>query len=185
MAGVSVDGPSGGRRNLDSEINMIPMIDLLMVTVSFLLITAVWSQMARLDASARAPGDHTEPVDPPKPEVSLHVRTAGEDKFVLEWREGNAVISSRDVVRHENVTEVRGVRIVRYPELAKAIEEEWKVRGVHRDLADAKSDRAVMHTPHEMHYSSMIAVMDAIATPGKGMVRGTSVPAFTTTLATD
>jgi hypothetical protein len=30
---------------------MVPMIDLLMVTISFLLITAVWSHMARVNAS--------------------------------------------------------------------------------------------------------------------------------------
>ncbi len=185
MAGVSVDGPSGGRRSLDSEINMIPMIDLLMVTVSFLLITAVWSQMSRIEATSKAPGDPTEIVTPPKPELALHVRTASAEKFVLEWREGQAVVSSRDVPRHEDVTTVRGNRIVRYPDLAKAIEEEWKARGAHRDLSDGKSDRAVMHTPHEMPYGAMVAVMDAIASPSKGVVRGTTVPAFATTLATD
>jgi len=37
MAGVTVNaGGKGGRKALDSEINMIPMIDLLMVTISFL-----------------------------------------------------------------------------------------------------------------------------------------------------
>jgi len=52
MGGVSVDsGGKGGRRSLDSEINMIPMIDLLMVTISFLLITAVWTHMSRINAS--------------------------------------------------------------------------------------------------------------------------------------
>ena len=54
MGGVNVESSSGGRRSLDSEINMIPMIDLLMVTISFLLITAVWSHMARLNADAHA-----------------------------------------------------------------------------------------------------------------------------------
>src|SRR5262249_9164018 len=48
MAGVSVGGSRGPRRSLDSEINMIPMIDLLMVTISFLLITAVWVHSQRL-----------------------------------------------------------------------------------------------------------------------------------------
>jgi len=62
MGGVSVDsGGHGGRRSLDSEINMIPMIDLLMVTISFLLITAVWSHMARLNADAQVPGHPVPP----------------------------------------------------------------------------------------------------------------------------
>jgi len=42
MAGVNVDtGGKGGRRSVDSEINMIPMIDLLVCAIAFLLITAV------------------------------------------------------------------------------------------------------------------------------------------------
>ena len=56
MAGVNVDGAKGGRKALDSEINMIPMIDLLMVTISFLLITAVWVNSSRLESSANVPG---------------------------------------------------------------------------------------------------------------------------------
>ena len=50
MAGIDVGGRKGGRKRLDSEINMIPMIDLLMVTISFLLLTAVWVQNSRLTA---------------------------------------------------------------------------------------------------------------------------------------
>ena len=54
MGGVDVGGGGGGKRKaLDSEINMIPMIDLLMVTISFLLITAVWTNMARINADAQ------------------------------------------------------------------------------------------------------------------------------------
>ena len=60
MGGVSVESGGGGRRSLDSEINMIPMIDLLMVTISFLLITAVWTHMARINADAQVPGPPRE-----------------------------------------------------------------------------------------------------------------------------
>jgi len=56
MAGVSVDTGKGGRRAVDSEVNMIPFIDLLIVSISFLLITAVWSHMGRINANARVPG---------------------------------------------------------------------------------------------------------------------------------
>jgi len=62
MGGIDVGGGGAGKRkSLDSEINMIPMIDLLMVTISFLLITAVWTHMARINADAQVPG-------PPRPE---------------------------------------------------------------------------------------------------------------------
>jgi len=65
MAGVNVEsGGKGGRRAVDSEINMIPMIDLLVCAISFLLITAVWSHMSRINADAQVPG-------PPNPEKEI------------------------------------------------------------------------------------------------------------------
>ena len=42
MGGVDVGGGGKGKRATNSDINMIPFIDLLMCTIAFLLITAVW-----------------------------------------------------------------------------------------------------------------------------------------------
>src|SRR5579859_5030797 len=107
MAGVSVEGGSkGGRKALDSEINMIPMIDLLMVTVSFLLITAVWSHLSRLEANAKVPGDITAPPcegAPCPPEKELHVDMRTPDRFVLSWRQAGAVLTTVDVPRRAAV----------------------------------------------------------------------------------
>src|SRR6478609_2289080 len=102
MGGVSVGGGKGGRRSLDSEINMIPMIDLLMVTISFLLITAVWVHSQRLEANAQVPGTATEP--PPcgadcKEEARLHVETSDPTKFVLAWKQGRTVVRSTEIAR--------------------------------------------------------------------------------------
>ena len=73
MGGVNVDsGGKGGRRTLDTEINMIPMIDLLMVTVSFLLITAVWVQSSRIDANANVPGQASD-TPPSAPALSSSI----------------------------------------------------------------------------------------------------------------
>ena len=41
MAGVDVGPQRGGKRATNSDVNMVPFIDLLFVTVAFLLITAV------------------------------------------------------------------------------------------------------------------------------------------------
>jgi biopolymer transport protein TolR len=46
----------GGKKALDAEINLVPFIDLLSCCISFLLITAVWTQIAGLQvASSGAP----------------------------------------------------------------------------------------------------------------------------------
>ena len=55
MGGVDVGG-SDKKRATNSDINMIPFIDLLMVTIAFLLITAVWVTNARLKTNAEVPG---------------------------------------------------------------------------------------------------------------------------------
>ena len=46
MASVSGGGSSGGRKSLDAEINLVPFIDLLSMCICFLLMTAVWTQLA-------------------------------------------------------------------------------------------------------------------------------------------
>ena len=44
-------GGKGKKKALDTAINMVPFIDLMAVTISFLIMTAVWSQIGRLQVS--------------------------------------------------------------------------------------------------------------------------------------
>lgn len=187
MGGVSVGGGKGGRRTLDSEINMIPMIDLLMVTISFLLITAVWTHMARINADAQVPGPPRE-VEPDKiePEKQLHVEMRQPDKFVLIWKQSGTVISTVDVPRKDVVVEKGGQKSVRYPDLAAKIEQEWKTVGSHRDGTDKKFDQAILHTDNETQYVFLIGVIDAIYQAHRPFAFGgktEQVPAFNVTFA--
>ena len=86
MAGVEVGGGGGGRRSLDQEINMIPFIDLLMVTISFLLITAVWTSMGRIDAHATLPAkEGAAPAKPKKePKAKKASKKLGPDRPLVE-----------------------------------------------------------------------------------------------------
>src|SRR6476659_239283 len=45
MGGISVGGGHGGKKSVDSEIPLIPFIDLLLCCVMFLLVTAVWNRL--------------------------------------------------------------------------------------------------------------------------------------------
>jgi biopolymer transport protein ExbD len=188
MAGVDVGGGhKGGRRSLDSEINMIPFIDLLMVTISFLLITAVWSHMARINADAQVPGPPRE-VEPDKvePEKQLHVQMNSPDKFVLIWKQSGTTISTVDVPRKDNLVTRDSKKFIRYPELAAKIEAEWKTVGGHRDATDKKFDQAILHTDNETAYVYMIGVIDAIYQAHRPFnVNGKTeqVPAFNVTFA--
>ena len=70
MGGMNVGGGHGGKKSLDHEIPLIPFIDLLLVCVMFLLATAVWNEMARVNANQRQPGQEA-PEDAPPPEETV------------------------------------------------------------------------------------------------------------------
>ncbi len=183
MAGIDVGG-HGGKRSTNHEIPLIPFIDFLLCLVAFLLVTAVWSQMARINADARVPGppQQDEPKDPPK-EKQLHVEMKGEDKFQLIWKEGNTVVNTIDVPRKSVPTDGGDVR---YPDLAKKISEEWTANGQHRGATDTKLDQAVLHTDNSTPFNDVIAVIDAIYTPKRDWTGGgktNKIPAFNVTFA--
>ena len=186
MAGVSVGGGKGNRRSLDSEVNMIPMIDLLMVTVAFLLITAVWTHSQRLTADAQVPGSITTPpcVDCQE-EAKLHVETRDPAKFVLAWKQGQTVVSTVEVPRGRSEDARKQAR---FGELAKKVSAEWQSAGRHHEAMDRKFDRAVVHASNDMPYHELIAVMDAVAQAKRPFVAGAKTietPAFDVTFATD
>ena len=51
MAGGGAPVPEGGsgKKSVDFQLNMVPFIDLLSVLISFLLMTSVWTQVAKID----------------------------------------------------------------------------------------------------------------------------------------
>ncbi len=191
MAGVDVETGGGGkRRNGNFEINMIPMIDLLMVTISFLLITAVWTQMSRLEATAQVPG-------PAKPcedgdccdkncpqEKKLHVSTIDGHKFVLEWRQGRTVVSTSEI-QIDAPRPVSASGLERYPELSQAIGKEWQTSGAHRDKSDGAFDHAVIHASNDLPYSTLVGVMDAVSSPKRTAGKNASASAFEVSFAVD
>jgi biopolymer transport protein TolR len=70
---VSVDtGNKSGKKQLNAELNLVPYIDLLTCMVAFLLITAVWTQLARLQAQQKGQGQAGEET-PPELQVKIVV----------------------------------------------------------------------------------------------------------------
>lgn len=188
MGGVNVESGGGGRRTTDSEINMIPMIDLLMVTISFLLITAVWTHMARINADAQVPGPPRPDEEQQKvePEKQLHIEMRTPEKFTLVWKQGATVVNSIDVPRVDKVQEENHIKVVRYPDLAAKITDEWKNTGSHRDATDPKLDQAILHTDNETPYVFLVGVIDAIYQTHRPRTIGGKtepVPAFNVTFS--
>jgi biopolymer transport protein ExbD len=62
----------GNKKPLDASINLVPFIDLLSCCISFLIITAVWTQLARMDVTQKGQGAAgAESEKPPEPTVTL------------------------------------------------------------------------------------------------------------------
>lgn len=73
MGGAApVETGKKGKKSLDNEMNLVPFIDLLSCLISFLLITAVWTQISSVPARSTGnlqmeppppdPNDHTIPI---------------------------------------------------------------------------------------------------------------------------
>lgn len=158
MGGVDVGG-DGKKKATNADINMVPFIDLLMCTIAFLLITAVWVTNSRMNADAQVPGppNPDKELTPQTPEkvLNLHI---GESDFALVWKQGATVVSE---IRVPKPPPGDGP-VVRYPDLAKKIETEWTANGSHRDPSDKKLDQCIMHTDNRTPFKEVIAVLDAL-----------------------
>jgi biopolymer transport protein ExbD len=167
MGGVDVGDSGGKKRATNSDINMIPFIDLLMVTIAFLLITAVWTTNNRINADAQVPGppDPSKELTPQTPEKVLNLHIL-ESEFNLVWKQGATVVSEVKVPKPPLDPNAKHIR---YTELAKKIEAEWAQHGGHRDPSDKKVDQAIMHTDNRLPFKEIIAVLDALYSPQREM----------------
>lgn len=85
MAHIESGGRGGRRANVD--LNLVPFIDLMSVLITFLLISAVWTQvsMIQLGASFASPRMDETPVTPPPLEslvLRLDIKESGYVLFV-------------------------------------------------------------------------------------------------------
>ena len=172
MGGVDVGEGGGKKRATNADINMIPFIDLLLVTLAFLLITAVWITNSRINANAQIPGppDPQQEVTPQTPEKVLNV-FIGEDDFTLTWKQGATVVSE---VKVPKPTEPGDPPT--YPDLAKKFETE----------GNTNIDQAILHSDNRLPFKEIVAVLDALYATKREMKLGAKtemVPVFNMTFS--
>jgi biopolymer transport protein ExbD len=161
MAGISVAEHKSGRRALTHDLPLVPFIDFMVCLIAFLIVTAVWTQLSRLEATGQAPGLELGPT--PEPSKELHV-VASQKGFDLRWQRGTTVLESQHVAR----VPVQVGSEARFPALSDAITKEWQAQGEHRAAADRKLDRAVLHVQNDLPFSEIVAVLDALHAPRRG-----------------
>ena len=91
MAAIETGGEGSGKKSVNQEIPLIPFIDLLLCCVMFLLATAVWNQLAVMNANQQVPGQASTEDAPPEDEkvkLILQVRSSG---YVLGSSAGESI----------------------------------------------------------------------------------------------
>jgi biopolymer transport protein ExbD len=147
MAGISAGGGGhGGKKSVDHSIPLVPFIDLLLCCVMFLLVTAVWNQLARLDANQQQPGQpqiDTPPPEEPQIKLILQVQNSG---FVLATSAGERteIPKSGDTYDME--------------ELLKKLKERRELEPNRKDITVAPEDG--------VQYVDVVAAMDAVVGQG-------------------
>lgn len=95
-------GGKGGKKPLDTTLNLVPFIDLMAVTIVFLIMSAVWTQLGRLQVS-QSGQDSTDPppISPTQPiallvterDLKLSVGGSTLDPIVITRTERGALIT--------------------------------------------------------------------------------------------
>lgn len=132
---------AGDKRSVNAEINLVPYIDLLSTLICFLLITAVWQQIATLstEGTNAATSDSATPPKEDKVELSISVFT---DK--TDITAGKETRSFAHVAGNPDYGSI--VRVLEY----------WR-----KTWPDRKD--VTLNTDSRIPYKYLIGVMDTLA----------------------
>lgn len=141
MGGVSVDsgGGGGGKKSVDAQINMVPMIDLLVSCIAFLLMTAVWTQIGAVQAQQpRGAPAPDQPQDQPQDQLKIQISPTN-------LKIGVNATDMHDITSTGNQ---------RYDELRRLLDERKRANQQNREVW-LQPDTAVQ-------YDDIIRVMDVV-----------------------
>lgn len=90
MGGAApVESGKKGKKSLDAELNLVPFIDLLSCLISFLLITAVWTQISSVRVAST--GGLSNEEQPPKEQTTIDIRVTMTERGYALSLAGNMV----------------------------------------------------------------------------------------------
>ena len=106
---AQIESGNGGR-SANTELNLVPFIDLMSVLITFLLITAVWSQVSMIQIGSSIYGKKTQDdVAPPPPMADIPLRLdvqesgfrliIGADKISLPKSAASGGLNGYDVTK--------------------------------------------------------------------------------------
>ncbi len=160
MAGISVGG-HGGKKSVDSEIPLVPFIDLLLCCIMFLLATAVWNQLAQLDANQQQPGQ-PNPDQPIPDEIP--------ERLVLQVQRERLVLGMVPGEVEQSIDKVNDAY-----DLEALVEH---LERFQRQLARDQADKISVAPEDGVRYEEVIQVMDKVIQSGFENLSVTDVSAL-------
>jgi biopolymer transport protein ExbD len=146
MASISAGGGHGGKKSVDHSIPLVPFIDLLLCCVMFLLVTAVWNQLARLNANQQQPGQPQMDTPPPEdPQIKLILQVQGTG-YVLATSAGERTA----IPKNGDAYDVE--------ELVKKLKERRELEPNRKDITVAPEDGVI--------YEEVVKAMDVVVGEG-------------------
>ena len=104
----------GAKKALDAHINLVPYIDLLMTIMTFLVMTAVWTQIATLEVQNAAggnPPEEQEKEDEDKPKPIIVLLTADSIKVQEEGGELKEIAKIGNDILNDDFFDMTNVEV--------------------------------------------------------------------------
>lgn len=144
MAGGGAPAPTkGGKRTVDFTVNLVPTIDLLSVLISFLLITAVWTELARINSSQLLPKTTEQPEDKPPDEEKILRLLVADQQVILKFGDEAPVVIKADET----------AMVTKLAEAVKALKDK---------IPDPHKQKVQIGANDNVHYSRLIQIMDVM-----------------------
>jgi biopolymer transport protein ExbD len=139
-----------GRKPVDVDLNLVPFIDVMSVLVAFLLLTAVWTNLAQINIKPGGVGTESERTEPPP--VNLSVLVAEDGHWIG--------ITSGQPRKIDKIGDEYN-----YEALAEALQYYKKESGIFTERDDVE-----IAAEDKVDYQSVITTMDtAVAREFKGI----------------
>ena len=146
MAGIDTGGGHGGKKSVNQELPLVPFIDFLLCCVMFLLVTAVWNQLARLNANQQAPGQPQQDTPPPQQDQIKLILQVQQTGFVLASTAGDSTPIPKNGEQYD------------LEELRNKLQERHRMEPNRRDITVAPEDGVL--------YKDVVAAMDVVVGEG-------------------
>jgi len=150
--GVSVEGGKGRGKSMGVDLNLVPFIDFMSCLIAFLMIAAVWTQIASLDVeqaiSNAPPVEQEQPETPPVPPLTVLVTAEGHEF----WRKIEEKVVVPKIANPKPSDEQPEGMVYDYAKLEELMKKDHETYPA--------EEMVVINTDDGVHYEQMIKVLD-------------------------